>query len=257
MAPSEGEPVLFSWPWYNSIAGLGLWIVLVLAMVVPKANRTARVLLILAPLGVVLAGWFTFALFMGGTSADRAMFDVMVFALAVGSATLWLLAHHFALGAWHKSLLAAMGVGLGVTLVAGLSLGFGSGEALTGTALVGVMMIVTVLGYALAARGYRSRRAWRFLVYLAVGGAVGSFVGTLLVISIFSLILGNGPGGVRMFLMVVIWGGLMVAAMVFLTALPFAVLGLCSRFFRQRLILCSPQQPAPSCDNCDASPAAT
>ncbi|MEN6427488.1 MAG: hypothetical protein ABFE13_19210 [Phycisphaerales bacterium] len=227
-------------------------------MVVPKANRTARALLILAPLGVVLAGWFAFALFMGGTSADRAMFDVMIFALAVGSATLWLLAHHLALGAWHKSLLGAMGVGLGVTLVAGLSLGFGSNETLVGTAVVGVMMIVMVLGYALAARGYRSRRAWRFLVYLAVGGAAGSLVSTLLVISVFSLILGNGPGSVRMFLTAVIWGGFMVAGMVFLTSLPFAILGLCSRFFRQRLILCSPPQPASSCDNCDASaPAVT
>jgi hypothetical protein len=54
-------------------------------MVLPRANRTPRVLLILVPVAVVAVGWFLFRTVMGGgNEPDNMVFGVMVYSLAVG-----------------------------------------------------------------------------------------------------------------------------------------------------------------------------
>jgi hypothetical protein len=242
LAPNEGEPVLYTWRWYYSATGLGLWVVLILAMALPKANRTPRTLLILIPLAVAYLGWLAFRAAMGGNEHDNILFGIMICTLAVGSAVLWLLAHRLAAGRWYKTLLAATGVVLGVALVGGLSLGVESDEMILAMVLIGMMLIATVLGYALAVWGYRTRRAWRFLVFQAVGTIGASFVGALLMTLIVAFIIQDGPDNVAQFLMGMVLAGLVVGFVVFLIALPFAVLGLSSPFFRWRLLLCLPPQ---------------
>jgi len=238
LAPTEGEPVFYTWRWYYSATGLGLWIVLILAMALPKANRTPRILLILVPLAVAYLGWLAFRAAMGGNEHDNILFGIMVCTLAVGSAVLWLLAHRLAAGRWYKTLLAALGVALGVALVGGLSLGVESNEMVLAMVFIGAMMIATVLGYALAAWGYRSRRAWRFLMFQAVGTVGAAFVGAFLMVLIVAFIIQGGPDDVAPFLVGVAAGGLVGGLIVFLVALPFAILGLSSPFFRQRLQMC-------------------
>jgi MFS family permease len=174
---------------------------------------------------------------MGGNQSDNIQFGIMIHTLAVGSAVLWLLAHRCAACGRRRILAAAMVVALAVGLVSGLSMGIGSGETLIATAFVAVIMIATVLGYALAVRGYHARRAWRFLVWQAVGTVALSLTGVLIVALISLLILG-GAGSTGVFLVFVILGGLITGFIAFLIALPFTILGLCSPFFRQRLIRC-------------------
>lgn len=226
---------------------MGLWAVLILAIVGPRANRTPKSLLVLIPLAVVSLGWFIFRSQMGGVSSDNIVFGVMVHALAVGSATLWLLAHRLAAGAWYRTLPAATAVTLGVALVGGLSSGIGSGEMIAALVFTCVMMVATVLGYALAVRGYRTRRAWRFLAWQAAGTIALCFAGVSIMALILLLILG-GPDNIGEVLAAVVPAGLIVGVAAFLIALPFTILGLCSRFFRQRLIRClgepSPADPA-------------
>ena len=247
LAPTEGEPILYTWRWYHSATGMGLWAVLILAIVGPRANRTPKALLILIPLAVVSLGWFLFRRQMGGDSSDHIVFGVMVRALAVGSASLWLLAHRFAARTWYKTLLVATAIALGVALTGGLSLGIGSGETVVALAFICVMMVATVLGYALAVRGYRTRRAWRFLAWQATGTIALCFAGVSIMALILLLILG-GPDNIGEVLVAVTAAGLTVGVAAFLIALPFTILGLCSSFFRQRLIRClgepSPADPA-------------
>jgi len=239
LAPAEGEPVAYTWRWYYSATGLGLWIVLVLAMALPKANRTPRTLLILIPLAVAHVGWLTFRAAMGGNEPDNIAFGIMVYTLAAGSAVLWLLAHRLAAGRWYKTLLAALAVAVGVALVGGLSLGVESDEMVLAIVFIGAMMVATVLGYALAAWGYRTRRAWRFLVLQAVGTVGAAFVGAFLMVLILAFIVQGGSDNVAQFLKTAVLGGLIGGLMVFLVALPFAILGLSSPFFRQRLQMCT------------------
>ena len=63
------------------------------------------------------------------------------------------------------------------------------------------------------------------------------FVGILVLMAIL-----GGPDSVTQFLAAALGVGLGAGLVVFLIALPFAILGLSSPFFRQRLRMCLPQQ---------------
>ena len=90
LGPTGGEPTLYTWRWYYCIPGIALWIVLVLAMVVPRANRTPGVLLILVPvLGVYLV-WLGVARLLPFDASEDEVFAVIVLSLTVGTASLWL-----------------------------------------------------------------------------------------------------------------------------------------------------------------------
>jgi len=240
LAPTEGEAVFYTWRWYYSATGLGLWIVLVLAMALPKANRTPRTLLILIPLAVAVSGWRFFAAIVGGSAGDRAVFDILIYSLAVGSAVLWLLAHRLARRTWRGTLLAAMAVAVLVAMIGGLSLGIESDEIAFVVVLLVAMMVATVLGYALAIRGSGARHAGRFLAFQAIGTLAAALAGVFLSLLIMTFILDTGPQSLSGFMEAVLVGGFIAGLMVFLIALPFAVLGLSSLFFRRRLLLCLP-----------------
>ena len=53
MGLQQGEAASFKWRWHYSAARLAIWLVLILALVIPKANRDIRILLILVPLVIV------------------------------------------------------------------------------------------------------------------------------------------------------------------------------------------------------------
>ncbi len=214
-----------------------------LAIVVPKANRTRQVLSILVPLAIVLLAWFVLARAIGGNSSDRMAFGTMVQAFAVGCAALWLLAHCFAGGAWYGALLKAFGVGLSVALVGGASLGFGS-EGTASTMVLAVAMVSTVAAYALAVRGYRSRRVWLFLTLQAVGTAVACLAGTILAMSVFLFIVDDQPFDMGRILAAATGIGLILSVSVFLAALPYSILGLSNPFFHERLLMCASRQSA-------------
>lgn len=241
LVPGEAEPVLYTWRWYHTASGMGLWLVLIAALILPKANRTPKTWLILVPLGIVSGGWLLVRTQMGGNLPDNVVFGMMVHTLAVGSAVLWLLAHRLPPGMWYKTLLAATGIALGVTIVGGFSLGVESHEMIAATVFMGVMMVATVTGYVLAAWGCRARRAWWFFVFQAAGNLAVSLVGMFLGLLVLVAVLDGGPKSVAQFLAAALGVGLGAGLVTFLIALPFAILGLSSPFFRQRLRTCRPQ----------------
>jgi len=65
---------------------------------------------------------------------------------------------------------------------------------------IGIMMITSVPGYALAVRGYHSRRAWRFVVFQAAGNVVVCLVGTPAPALTLLLVITGGARGVDTFL---------------------------------------------------------
>jgi hypothetical protein len=125
-------------------------------------------------------------------------------------------------------------------LVGGAALGFGV-ETAAAAAVLAVALISTVAAYALAVRGYRSRRVWRFLALQAAGTAVTCLAGTVLVMSIFLFIVDDQPFDMGKILAAATGIGLVLCVLVFLAALPYSILGLSDPFFRQRLLMCSPQ----------------
>ena len=57
LGPRDGPPVVFHWRWWYHVPSLPLWAILLLLLVVPKANRHRQAWLILIPLGLVLLVW--------------------------------------------------------------------------------------------------------------------------------------------------------------------------------------------------------
>jgi uncharacterized membrane protein len=93
LGPRDDAAVIYNWKWYYSIPSLALWAVLVLAIVLVKANRNPPALLILVPLLIVNLLWSIFKKAVGFPSAQVEMFNMLFYSLTVGIAILWLLAH--------------------------------------------------------------------------------------------------------------------------------------------------------------------
>ena len=66
--PQQGEAVNFNWKWSYSAPGLVIWLALILALVLPKANRDLRILLIFIPLVIVNLLWYSISLYGCGHS---------------------------------------------------------------------------------------------------------------------------------------------------------------------------------------------
>ena len=55
LGPKQGEAIPFEWKWSYSAPALLVWLALILALVLPRANRDLRVLWIFVPLALVAA----------------------------------------------------------------------------------------------------------------------------------------------------------------------------------------------------------
>lgn len=246
LGPNEGEPALYTWRWYYCIPGIALWIVLVVAMVVPRANRTPGVLLILVPvLGVYLV-WLGVARLLPFDASENEVFAMIVLSLTVGTASLWLLGHLFADGPWLKMLIGAIGIGVGVTFVGTLSFGLGlSGETAQFIFLLGILMAATVLGYTLAGWKLRGRyRPFRLIVLLSLGTIATSVAGMFLLFTVWSTLSGEWPSMIGLILISLVIAGLILGTCVVLISLPFVLIGLKSPLFRPRLLACLRLLPA-------------
>lgn len=229
----------FTWRWRFIAPRYGLWGVLVLAMVVPRANRRRDVLWILVPLLLIYlvceAAGRAFEL----SSLARPLIGGLVLSLANGLVILWLLGHVIAQRPRCQALILVLGV-LQVVILAGtLWIRDLSEETAVFASLLGVLLFTTVLAYLWAGR--MSRRAYRprrFILWLAVGTAVFSTIGSLLWFLVGATLTSpslTDPLHVLMIAPVlsVILGGCAV-----LISLPFALVGLHSPLFRSRLFAC-------------------
>jgi hypothetical protein len=246
LGPGTGEPVLYNWHWYYSIPGLALWAILALALVVPRANRTRAVLPILVPVLVVNLVWLVVARIAQPVTSDRETFGVMVLALTVASAVLWLLGHRIAHCAPHARLILALGVALGVALVGAFSVTDFSRVTFALPSLLSVLTPALVLGYAGA--GWMSRRAYRstrFILLLAAWTVALCAVGIPLWFLWGSSVTTNSPIPVLPELAVFLLAGAIAGACVFLISVPFVLVGLRSPLFRPRLFACLALPPGP------------
>ncbi len=246
LGPTKGEPTLYTWHWYYCVPGMALWIVLVLAMGVPRANRTPGVLLILVPVLGVYVVWLGVARLLPFGASDNEVFAMMVLSLAVGTASLWLVGHRFADGSWLKMLIGALAVAVGVAFVGTLSFGFGlGGETAQFVFLVSILTAAVVLGYALAGWMLRGRyRPFRLIVLLSLGTIAVSVVGMFLLFAVWSALSGEWPSMLVQILIYLLIAGLVMGTCVTLISLSFVLIGLRSRLFRPRLLACLRLQSA-------------
>jgi hypothetical protein len=234
LGPSQGQALVYQWKWYYGAQGLLVWAVLGLAMVVPKANRDRKVLLILIPVAVVLTVWFLLKIIQHLSSSQQYQFDWLIDSLVVGMATLWLFAPGLGRLPAAVRFFCSLCLMCAVAVVAALS-SFASPfpEAIL------FAMLTMVLLMALAATARQCKNDYgpiRFLLRLAAWTVI-SAVALVYGYMVLALSSGAHPPMGQLFAQ---FGfvGLIVGVSLFLFTLPYLVLGLTNPFYSARMQAC-------------------
>jgi len=240
--PQQGEAVNFDWKWSYSAPGLVIWLALILAIVLPKANHDRRILLIFIPLVIVNLLWLAFKNVSGMPSATASQFDTVFHSMAVGIAVLWLVANYFDRFGGFVRFLMFLGTLVAVACLGILSYSTEfSNEAALFLAML-VFFSITVLA-ATTAAGKLCRgeyRPLRFMLWLALWNIVASLFTTFGFFVVGNLIMssgGSGPDILQAILMLVLVG-LAFGLCLYVLNLPFMILGFANPFFRKRFNAC-------------------
>jgi hypothetical protein len=239
LGPSQGQATVFPWKWYYGAQGLLVWAVLGLAMVIPKANRDRRVLLILIPAAVAVAAWSLFARALHMPSSQQYQFDWLVDSLVVAIAVLWLLAPGLGRLPVAGRFLCSLFLMCAVAVVGVVSsFASSSPEAVILPIFFGLFAMLLLLSLTAAVQQCKKRYGpFRFLLRLAawiVIGAVALVYGYIVVVSLSS---GTPLPRAQLFASFGLIG-LGLGASLFLCTLPYMVLGLASPFYRDRMQAC-------------------
>ncbi len=244
LGSKESSPVTYKWSLVDNIIGLAVWVVLVPAFVLFRANRSGKALLILVPLFVLNVLWIGIKKATGMPSSSAGTFDVMFNSFAIGMATVWLVSHKFAgLNRFIIFLLSLIVMGcvyaLGIFSFSGLEF---TSETIVITVFFCIVTAATLLAFALA--GWRCRRrytALRFMLWLALWCLVlcltAMFAYALIAFIIIAAIMGQSISIGSIFIQIPLVG-LIIGVILYLLLLPYMILVLNSDLFRRRFYGC-------------------
>jgi len=231
----EGTATIYPWKWYYSMPALGLWIVLALAILLVRDNRDPHVLLIFIPIFLVRLLWTRFQPILGAPSDVLEVFRTLIDAFVIGIAVLWLLAYKLGNRNRFISLLLAMVVLAGVTVVAVVSYQvwapFVDYELVTFQSLgIATMLLIFVLA------GWRCRKRygpWRFMLWLALWTIV---ISLLAVIAYFLIAEARSEPVKKLIRQMpqVLLVAMIFAVCIYMLNLPFMILAFVTSFFRER-----------------------
>ncbi|UCC99150.1 MAG: hypothetical protein JSW66_04540 [Phycisphaerales bacterium] len=240
LGPPEGTAAIYHWKWYYSIPGLALGVVLLGAIVLLKANRHPRALLILLPLPVVYLLWSVMAWLLRFPSSTRMQFGSIIASYAAAIALLWLCAHKLGNRNRFITFLLALAVTAGLCFVGVVSyLGWGFPTEAVGILIVlAVMVVVMLLAFALAGLCCRSHYGpVRFMLYLALWTVLICPAVTLsLYATVF--VLQQTPIPILTVLFIAGISGLVLGVCIYVINLPYMILAFISPFFRERFCAC-------------------
>jgi hypothetical protein len=235
--PFEGQPVFFHWPWHWHLPRLGPWVLLALAIALPRRNRHYEALLIFVPMLVVGLLWQTVTR-TAGLPSDMAMqFSFLIEFLMVGMALLWLYADR--LGRC-GGLIRFVG-SLGLVLLAGLVVVFSYGRTLAGaqgvilvfstTALTMVLLVSLLLTRRLTRRRYRPLA---FMVWLVAWCLLFSLAAVAAPAAVRMLAYPSRISDLGYIVSEIITPALVLGLGVYVINLPCMLLMFSSPFFRRR-----------------------
>ena len=241
LGPKEGTAVVYNWKWYYSIPGLALWVVLLGAIVLVKANRNPHALLIFVPLLILSLLWFSLTKVVPVSSSALAILGQVLASLTVGIAVLWLFAHKLGNRNRFATFLLALIIMIVVGLVglASYSTGEFSEQTVVFLMLLAILALAALVGFVLAA--WRCREHYnglRFILWLGIWTVIGSIVSLLVFMGIVFIVVGNVPDNLTSMLTQVLVMGLVAGLLLYVINLPFMIFGLNVSFFRERFYAC-------------------
>ena len=236
----DGAAVIYNWKWYYSVPTLVLWVMLVLAIVLVKANRNPSALLILVPLLITNLLWSIFKKVVGFPSTQAEIFNMLFYSLTAGIAILWLLGHKLGNRSRFVTFLLALAIMAVVGLAGAISyagLEF-SRQTVSVLFLLAILVFAMLLGFVLT--GWWCRKRYRpvsFMLWLAVWIVAANLVGMLVVYSIvFSV--QRVSVSISALLIQVPLAGTIFGIYLYVIVFPYMVLALRSSFFRKRFFAC-------------------
>lgn len=234
----QGEGTIYNWMWYYSAPGLVLWLALILAFVVPRANHSLRILWILVPLVIVNLLWLAFKKVTGMTSSSESQFDTIFHSLAVGITVLWLAAKYLDRFAGLGRFLISFGILMVVTCLGILSYSaeFSNemGIFLALFIFMALTMLVTMTLSQILCKGMY--RPVRFMLWMALWTALTSWIAMVGFVVAVSTITWKPWPSFHEGIWIVVLGGLIFAAYIYVLNFPFMILGFTNPFFRERFL---------------------
>jgi len=233
----EGTATLYPWKWYYSVPALGLWIVLALAILLVRENRDPRILLIFIPIFLVRVFWSRFQFILGapfGANSEAPsevleVFRALIDALAIGVAVLWLLAYKLGNRNRIITLVRALVLLAGVTIIAAVlyQVWIPFDLVIFQSLVIATMLVIFVL----AGWGCRKRYGpCRFMLWLALWAMVISIAA---IIAYFLIFEGQVEELIRQ-MPKVLYVGFIFGLYIYILNLPFMILAFASPFFRER-----------------------
>ena len=208
---------------------------MILALIVPKANRNIHALWIVAPLVVLNLLYFAFKKISGMPSSAALQFDILFQSMLIGISVLWLLANYLVrFGGIVRFLLSFVTMmivtGLGIL---SFSTEF-SDETVMFLALFVFAVLTMLVAITLSRRLCRGRyHPVRFILWMGLWTILASIFAMFGFIIVGSIIMSSGPDLSEM-LSIIGFGGLIFGLCLYVLNLPFMILGFVHPFFRER-----------------------
>jgi hypothetical protein len=226
----------FRWPWYWHLPRLGPWLLLALAIALPRRNRHPHALLLFVPMLILGLWWPRITGGAGTATSTEPMSSILVESLTVGLALLWLNAEKVGRCRGPVRFTGSLGILLlGESAV--VASYWGTFPHQTGL----VLTFTTIMVVALLAALTRTRRLvhqrydpLRFLLGLAAWCTVCAIVGVAAFVAVQRISNAHGVTGLLTTIGSIIVTGLGLSLCLYAVSLPYLLLMFTSPFFRRR-----------------------
>jgi hypothetical protein len=239
MGSEDGAAVSFNWKWYYSASRLAIWLVVIIALVVPKKNRNIQILLILVPLTVVNILWSIFMQFAHMNSTDELEFGLIFNSMAVSVTVLWLVAHSLArFKGTFRFLLSFLTIFTAACLGPLFYYTEFSSETTLFSALFAFLVMTMLIACTLSRRFCKGiYRPIRFSLWLALWMLVCSMLTMMGFIIVGSIFFKPWPT-IFEAVWIILLAGSMCSLFLYILNLPYFILGFIHPFYRKRLFAC-------------------
>lgn len=227
--PTDGKPVLYHFSPLYHVQGLIPWLLLPLAFIALKENRTAQAVWIIVPVALLAAICWAVVSIMRLPSGSAVQMHMFFTIVVVGFSMIWLFADRIGIRRRLVALLLAALVYFGFLGANLLTGGFGK-DAMT-VAIMASLSILPIL-IAFAAATLLSSRSLGKARFLIVAGVV-LFVSVAVILSVVMLIT-HPSHSLRGQIGELVSASLIFTGVLFVALTPFLVLLWTNRFWRRR-----------------------
>jgi hypothetical protein len=247
LGPVEGRPLLVSWKWYYHAGGAPLWLLTVVLLVAPKANRHRQAWLIFLPLVLLAIVWRMPVRLLMLSEDTAESFGMVVMSCAMAWAAVWLLGPQLVERHGTGRFIVTLALMLVIETVSCLShVGFDNPQDLLSISMAnGFCSTALLLGMTMSSRSCRDGfRRGRFMGWLFGWTALAAMAVMSLFFVAMVLLVERDLAflGIQLLAMVVF--SLFFASVVYLFNLPFILLAFNCPFYRARFhALFCPETP--------------